>query len=448
MCFRTCFAPLKRRKALSNQIKTDGSWFMESNTFVGQQGYLQCPQVGGCVWIWVCGVFCGSSWKKELLVTLKVPRFFECFFVHKQEPRLKKHILGCLKFPDSKQKIGNWSIRVGRLAGFSLFSIRWNVRGMKLPKLQQQPSVGSTFRAQYDGDEPTISWTNKLLRWQHSASQFSLAMPSSWALVHSSQCLLRFWSTWTSMQMAQSTPQSSLTQQEEVYVPAWLHQWLSLNGHGPLPCYSLPMWLGSTVSPDPFGMPVVPPFKSFFFGILAIEVKRRARTAHTVCEMVLARWGKAAHLTFLFFAPAGQHHRNFYVASWWSCHGQCLNRCRYRPCVLLDPMGSDFVYCCRWLKSYIPSFLPPYCHHLHCAGGVCLHGVCQEFLLWPHLHRIANSPQATPRLSVRPSSAQEPALSSRLASMLAVLCQRKRKRLISHHVVRWWCQVWYHQHCG
>jgi len=38
------------------------------------------------------------------------------------------------------------------------------------------------------------------------------------------------------------------------------------------------------------------------FGVLAIEVKRRARTAHTVCEMVLARWGKAAHLTFLFFA--------------------------------------------------------------------------------------------------------------------------------------------------
>lgn len=37
------------------------------------------------------------------------------------------------------------------------------------------------------------------------------------------------------------------------------------------------------------------------FGILAIEVKRRARTAHTVCEMVLARWGKPAHITFLIF---------------------------------------------------------------------------------------------------------------------------------------------------
>jgi len=37
------------------------------------------------------------------------------------------------------------------------------------------------------------------------------------------------------------------------------------------------------------------------FGILAIELKRRARTAHTVCEMVLARWGTAAHVTFIIF---------------------------------------------------------------------------------------------------------------------------------------------------
>jgi len=38
------------------------------------------------------------------------------------------------------------------------------------------------------------------------------------------------------------------------------------------------------------------------FGILAIEVKRRARTAHTVCEMVYARWGSMAHITFIIFA--------------------------------------------------------------------------------------------------------------------------------------------------
>jgi len=37
------------------------------------------------------------------------------------------------------------------------------------------------------------------------------------------------------------------------------------------------------------------------FGILAIEIKRRAPRAHTVCEMVNARWGKCAHITFLIF---------------------------------------------------------------------------------------------------------------------------------------------------
>jgi len=37
------------------------------------------------------------------------------------------------------------------------------------------------------------------------------------------------------------------------------------------------------------------------FGILAIEIKRRAPTAHTVCEMVQARWGKCAHITFIIF---------------------------------------------------------------------------------------------------------------------------------------------------
>merc|ERR1719453_2877952 len=37
------------------------------------------------------------------------------------------------------------------------------------------------------------------------------------------------------------------------------------------------------------------------FGVLAIEVKRKAPTAHTVCEMVDVRWGKSAHMTFIFF---------------------------------------------------------------------------------------------------------------------------------------------------
>jgi Na+/proline symporter len=38
------------------------------------------------------------------------------------------------------------------------------------------------------------------------------------------------------------------------------------------------------------------------FGVLAISLKDVAPSAHTMCEIVRARWGKAAHLTFLFFA--------------------------------------------------------------------------------------------------------------------------------------------------
>ncbi|KAJ4802710.1 Urea-proton symporter DUR3 [Rhynchospora pubera] len=37
------------------------------------------------------------------------------------------------------------------------------------------------------------------------------------------------------------------------------------------------------------------------FGIMAIEIKRKAPKAHTVCEIVKARWGTAAHVVFLVF---------------------------------------------------------------------------------------------------------------------------------------------------
>ena len=37
------------------------------------------------------------------------------------------------------------------------------------------------------------------------------------------------------------------------------------------------------------------------FAVLAIQIKRLAPTSHTILEVVNARWGKAAHLTFLVF---------------------------------------------------------------------------------------------------------------------------------------------------
>ncbi|VAH17632.1 unnamed protein product [Triticum turgidum subsp. durum] len=40
------------------------------------------------------------------------------------------------------------------------------------------------------------------------------------------------------------------------------------------------------------------------FGIMAIEIKRKAPNAHTVCEIVRARWGARAHLVFLTFCLA------------------------------------------------------------------------------------------------------------------------------------------------
>ncbi|KAJ8754371.1 hypothetical protein K2173_002822 [Erythroxylum novogranatense] len=37
------------------------------------------------------------------------------------------------------------------------------------------------------------------------------------------------------------------------------------------------------------------------FGVIAIEIKRKAPHAHTVCEIVKARWGTPAHIVFLAF---------------------------------------------------------------------------------------------------------------------------------------------------
>jgi len=40
------------------------------------------------------------------------------------------------------------------------------------------------------------------------------------------------------------------------------------------------------------------------FGVIAIEIKRKAPNAHTFLEIVDVRWGKCAHLTFMFFGIA------------------------------------------------------------------------------------------------------------------------------------------------
>jgi Na+/proline symporter len=40
------------------------------------------------------------------------------------------------------------------------------------------------------------------------------------------------------------------------------------------------------------------------FGIVAIEVKRRAPNAHTFCEIIKLRWGTCAHIIFFWYGIA------------------------------------------------------------------------------------------------------------------------------------------------
>ena len=56
------------------------------------------------------------------------------------------------------------------------------------------------------------------------------------------------------------------------------------------------------------------------FGILGIEIKRKAPNAHTFLEMIQVRWGKAAHLTFFFFGICA----NLIVSSMLLLGGWCV----------------------------------------------------------------------------------------------------------------------------
>lgn len=43
------------------------------------------------------------------------------------------------------------------------------------------------------------------------------------------------------------------------------------------------------------------------FAILAVEIKRKAPNIHTILEVVLARWGKVAHIVFLVSRGVHRH---------------------------------------------------------------------------------------------------------------------------------------------
>jgi len=95
------------------------------------------------------------------------------------------------------------------------------------------------------------------------------------------------------------------------------------------------------------------------FGVLAISLKTVAPNAHTVCEIVNARWGKTAHLTFLFFCFMA----NIIVTSMLLLGGaatvEALTGMDYRLASFLIPWGVIIYTSAGGLKA---TFLASYLH--------------------------------------------------------------------------------------
>jgi SSS family transporter len=95
------------------------------------------------------------------------------------------------------------------------------------------------------------------------------------------------------------------------------------------------------------------------FGVLAISLKDIAPSAHTMCEIVRARWGKTAHITFLFFAFCA----NIIVTSMLLLGGaatvQALTGMKYELAAFLIPWGVILYTSTGGLKA---TFMASYLH--------------------------------------------------------------------------------------
>jgi SSS family transporter len=95
------------------------------------------------------------------------------------------------------------------------------------------------------------------------------------------------------------------------------------------------------------------------FGVLAISLKDVAPSAHTMCEIVRARWGKAAHITFLFFAFCA----NIIVTSMLLLGGaatvEALTGMNYELASFLIPWGVILYTSAGGLKA---TFMASYLH--------------------------------------------------------------------------------------
>lgn len=95
------------------------------------------------------------------------------------------------------------------------------------------------------------------------------------------------------------------------------------------------------------------------FGVLAISLKRVAPSAHTVCEIVKARWGTTAHITFLIFCFLA----NIIVTSMLLLGGaatvEALTGMDYRLASFFIPWGVILYTAAGGLKA---TFIASYIH--------------------------------------------------------------------------------------
>lgn len=95
------------------------------------------------------------------------------------------------------------------------------------------------------------------------------------------------------------------------------------------------------------------------FGVLAISLKKVAPSAHTMCEIVNARWGRTAHKTFLFFGFCA----NIIVTSMLLLGGaatvEALTGMDYRLASFFIPWGVILYTAAGGLKA---TFLASYLH--------------------------------------------------------------------------------------
>ncbi|CAI5963936.1 unnamed protein product [Closterium sp. NIES-64] len=108
------------------------------------------------------------------------------------------------------------------------------------------------------------------------------------------------------------------------------------------------------------------------FGIIAVEIKRKAPNAHTVCEIVRARWGTAAHVCFLFFCFLTNTIVTAMLVLGGAAVVTALTGLNVYLASFLAPIGVIFYTLAGGLKA---TFLASYIH------SAIVHGILVTFVL-------------------------------------------------------------------